>query len=73
MKSVKGMTWGSPEFVATVKAAEREGEITALISEIEAETERLTDILRNHGDDLTPQQMNGLFRINRNISEVLYG
>lgn len=26
MKSVKGMTWGSPEFVAAAKAAEQEGE-----------------------------------------------
>ncbi len=26
MKSVKGMTWGSPEFVAMAKVAEQEGE-----------------------------------------------
>jgi len=44
MSSVKGMTWGTPEFIAIAKAAEREGEMTHAIGEIQTLTDRIIDI-----------------------------
>lgn len=66
MRSVKGMTFGSPEYVAMVKAAEREGEVTELIGEIGSRVDR---ILRM-GIDLTAEQVRNLRRIRRDIGEV---
>lgn len=52
MRSVKGMTIGSPEFVATVKEAERRDEISELI----AGMHRNIDRIMNMGDSLTGTQ-----------------
>lgn len=68
MRSVKGMTIGSPEFVAVVKAAERAGEVTELIGEITSGVDR---ILR-FGTELTAEQKRNLRRISRDIDEVLH-
>lgn len=72
VNSVRGMTIGSPEFVAVVKAAEREGEITDLIGGMESKLDRITDLLR-HAGDLTHRQVSDLRRIQRDLSEVIYG
>lgn len=67
MRSVKGMTIGSPEFVAVVKAAEREGEVTEFIGGISARVDRL--LSDNSG--FTTKQKRDLRRILRDIGEVL--
>ena len=67
MRSVKGMTIGSPEFDAVVKAAQREREVTELISEV---AERVEHIMWR-GGVVTDKQARDLHRVWRDIGEVV--
>lgn len=67
VRSVKGMTIGSPEFVKTVKAAEREAETTEIIADISNGVDKLLDVVGG----FTAEQHADLIRIRRDLSEVL--
>lgn len=67
MRSVKGMTIGSPEFVATVKAAQIEAENTEAIEKV---ANSIDQIMRSDAQ-LTRKQKRDLHRIWRDIGEVL--
>ena len=67
MRSVKGMTIGSPEFDAAVRANESEAENTESIAKAAVTIKR---ILRN-GAELTSDQRRNLRRVGRDINEVL--
>ncbi|MEK3887313.1 hypothetical protein [Bacillus sp. FSL K6-3431] len=66
MKSVKGMTWGTPEFTAIAKAAEREGEANETIENI---TEMADEIyLGSYG--LNDEQKRELRYVRNDLNEL---
>jgi hypothetical protein len=65
---VKGLTWGTPEFVKIAKQAEAEFEVSEILSDMD---DAVASLIDNRGFTQDLRQRSALISIRNDLSEIL--